>query len=70
MYYYKHQMGKLWEGDQKIDQSGQSNALIWSWLQSLNKTPFLNDSRGKASPCNHQVKEKNETIHRMQQIFT
>ena len=56
------QLCKLRGGDQKIDrskidQSGQSNALIWSCLQSLNKTSFL-DSGGKASPYNHQVKEK------------
>ena len=56
--YLADQLGKLRGGDQKIDQSGRSNALIWSYLQSLNKTPFLDDSGGKSSPYNHQVKEK------------
>ena len=44
--------------DTKIDRSGRSNAFIWSCWQYLNKTPFLDDSRGKASQNNHQVKEK------------
>ena len=44
--------------DHKIDQKGQSNALIWSCLQYLNKTSFLDDSKSKASPCHHQVKGK------------
>ena len=57
------QLGKLRGGDkkwidQKIDPSRRSNALIWSCLQSLNKTPFLEDPRGKANPYNHWVKEK------------
>ena len=59
-------LGELRGGDQKIDQSGQSYALIWSYLQSLNKTSFLDGSGGKASPYNHQVKDK----HKMQQILT
>ena len=44
--------------DKKIDRSGWSSAFIWSCWQYLNKTPFLDDSRSKASPNNHQVKEK------------
>ena len=59
-------LGKLRGGDKKIDQSGQSYALIWSYLQSLNKTSFLDGSEGKASPYNHHVKDK----HKMQQILT
>ena len=52
------QFGKLRGGNEKIDRNGQSNALIWSCLQPLNKTPFLDGSRSKASPYNHQVKGK------------
>ena len=57
-FHFSLQLGKLRGGDQKIDQSGRSNALIWSCLQSLNKTPFLDDSAGKTSPYDHQVKDK------------
>ena len=51
------------EGIIKIDQSKNRSkwveqCLIWSCLQSLNITLFLYDSRGKASPYNHQVKGK------------
>ena len=52
------QLGKLQGGDKKIEQSGRSNALIWSCLQSLNKAHFLDDSIDKASPYNTGWKEK------------